>query len=193
MTAINKNQTIIVTGLPRSGTSMMMKMLEAGGVPPLCDGLRAADSDNPNGYYEFEAVKRTKEDSSWLAEAPGRAVKMVYKLLYDLPENGRYEVIFMRRDLKEILASQQQMLQNKGIATGVSDRRMALLFEHEIARFQDWLATAPHIFSVEVPYNDIASGSHEPIQAINDHLGGRLDTAAMAAVVDPGLYRNRAA
>ena len=168
-------------------------MLEAGGLPPLCDGQRAADSDNPNGYYEFEAVKQTKKDPSWLAQAPGKAVKMVYKLLYDLPDDRRYAVIFMRRDLKEILASQQQMLQNMGVTTDVSDQRMASLFEHEIACFQNRLATAPHIFSLEVPYNDIASGREEPIQAINEHLGGRLNTAAMAAVVDPSLYRNRAA
>ncbi len=193
MTFIDNNRIVIVTGLPRSGTSMMMKMLEAGGVPPLCDGFRKADSDNPNGYYEFEAVKRTKEDPRWLANAPGKAVKMVYKLLYDLPEDRRYDVVFMRRDLKEILASQQRMLRNMGVATNVPDQRMALLFEHEIACFQEWLETASHINSVQLAYNDIASGCEAPVHQINSFLGGRLDTVAMAAVVDPMLYRNRAA
>ena len=184
---------VIVTGLPRSGTSMMMKMLEAGGVTPLCDGLRSADSDNHNGYYEFEPVKQTRSDASWLDEAPGKAVKMVYSLLYDLPVDRQYEVIFMRRELNEILASQSQMLQNMNIVSGVDDCRMAKLFEREILRFQQWLSTASHINSVEVRYNDVASGSEHPINSINEHLGGTLNVAAMLSVVDSSLYRNRSA
>lgn len=193
MTAISNNQIVIVTGLPRSGTSMMMKMLEAGGVPPLCDGQRTADSDNPNGYYEFEPVKQTKADASWLNDAPGKAVKMVYSLLYDLPTDRRYDVIFMRRDLNEILASQNQMLQNMQITSGVDDERMARLFQLEISKFLKWLETANHINCMEVGYNDVAAGDSSPIQQINAHLGGNLNTQAMSSVVDPSLYRNRAA
>ena len=231
MTAISSNQTVIVTGLPRSGTSMMMKMLEAGGVPPLCDGERTADSDNPNGYYEFEPVKNTKNDPSWLRDASGKAVKMVYSLLYDLPTNEArirnssesrpaveqvsnlpehpeqrqvenlhherdatpYNVIFMRRDLSEVLASQQQMLSNMNIKTTIDDDRMAKLFTGEIVRFQKWIAASSHINCIEVLYNDVASGSVSPLHQINSHLGGRLDVDAMSAVVDPSLYRNRAA
>src|SRR5437868_1127771 len=103
----------IVSGLPRSGTSMMMRMLEAGGMPVLTDKVRSADEDNPNGYFEFEAVKRTKQDASWLDDSGGRAVKMVYRLLYDLPVNRNYRVLFMRRNLKEVLASQREMLRRK--------------------------------------------------------------------------------
>ena len=221
----NLNPFTVVTGLPRSGTSMMMKMLEAGGVPPLCDGERTADSDNPNGYYEFEPVKNTKNDPSWLRDAPGKAVKMVYSLLYDLPETflshrrqtvkqtetlrpkiprsgergyeeesaTHYNIIFMRRDLSEILASQQQMLSNMNIQTTVDDDRMAKLFTGEIVRFQKWIAQATHINCIEVLYNDVASGSVEPLHQINLHLGGGLNVDAMSAVVDPKLYRNRAA
>ena len=118
---------------------------------------------------------------------------MVYSLLYDLPVDRQYEVIFMRRELNEILASQSQMLQNMNIVSGVDDSRMAKLFEREIARFQQWLSTASHINSVEVLYNDVASGSGHPINSINEHLGGTLNVAAMLSVVDPSLYRNRAA
>lgn len=193
MSSVENNQIVIVTGLPRSGTSMMMKMLEAGGVSPLCDGVRSADSDNPNGYYEFEPVKQTRTDSRWLKDAPGRVVKMVYSLLYDLPADRQYQVLFMRRDLNEILASQSQMLANMNIVSGVDDSRMAGLFEREINRFQHWLSKAAHINSIEVPYNDVASGRATPISSINEHLGGRLDVSAMLSVVDPSLYRNRSA
>ena len=100
----------VVSGLPRSGTSMMMRMLEQGGLPVLIDGVRTADDDNPNGYYEFEAVKQTREDASWLEGSEGKAVKMVYRLLYDLPPDRAYRVLFMTRNLDEVLASQRVML-----------------------------------------------------------------------------------
>ena len=182
---------------------MMMKMLAAGGVPPLCDGARSADSDNPNGYYEYEPVKQTRADPTWLNQAPGKAVKMVYSLLYDLPvqrpttqtgdRSGPYDVLFMRRDLHEILASQRQMLINMRLNTDIDDARMGQLFAREIHRFQAWLKTAAHIRVIEVDYNAVARGDAAPLQQINAHLGGQLNVAAMAAVVDPSLYRNRSA
>ena len=193
MSVIKENQIVVVTGLPRSGTSMMMKMLEAGGVPPLCDGQRQADSDNPNGYYEFEPVKRTKDNPNWLQQCCGKAVKMVYSLLYDLPVDRRYDVVFMRRDLDEILDSQRRMLQNMQLDSSIDDNRMARLFRGEIIRFRKWIAESNHINCLEIPYNDIAAGSDEPIHHINAHLGGSLNTSAMASIVDPSLYRNRAA
>lgn len=119
-TAFDESSVTIVTGLPRSGTSMMMRMLEAGGLPVLVDGRRGADIDNPNGYYEFEPVKETRTDASWVEGARGRAVKMVYRLLYDVPAEFRYRVLFMRRDLGEILASQRKMLTRHGADPGVA-------------------------------------------------------------------------
>ena len=109
-------QTItIVSGLPRSGTSMMMKMLEAGGIPPLTDEIRTADTDNPKGYYEFERVKKMdKGDTAWLENAQGKSVKVISALLKHLPSDYRYRVIFMRRDMSEILASQKKMLDHRG-------------------------------------------------------------------------------
>ncbi len=107
-------EIIIVSGLPRSGTSLMMQMLDRGGIPVVTDQVRVADDDNPRGYYEFEAVKRTKQDSSWLTGARGRAVKLVSSLLYDLPPTERYRVLFMQRELEEVLESQEKMLARLG-------------------------------------------------------------------------------
>jgi len=104
------SEIIIVSGLPRSGTSLMMQMLENGGVAVVTDHIRTADSDNPRGYYEFEKVKKIKEDASWLPQTRGKALKMVSQLLYDLPPGERYRIIFMERDLDEMLLSQEKML-----------------------------------------------------------------------------------
>ena len=105
----------IVSGLPRSGTSLMMMILNAAGIPPLTDYERNADEDNPRGYYEFERVKKLKDgDFGWLENAQGKAVKVISALLTYLPEGYTYKVIFMRRELSEILASQRKMLINRG-------------------------------------------------------------------------------
>src|SRR5215813_2579369 len=105
---------IVVSGLPRSGTSMMMKMLAAGGLPVLVDAIRAADDDNPNGYFEFEPVKQLADgQNEWLTEAGGKVVKIISALLEYLPKSYHYKIIFMERELKEILASQQKMLSHR--------------------------------------------------------------------------------
>ena len=106
---------VVVSGLPRSGTSMMMKMLEAGGIPPVTDELRTADDDNPKGYYEFERVKQMdKGDTAWVADAQGKVVKVISALLKHLPSSHNYQVIFLRRHMSEILASQRKMLIRRG-------------------------------------------------------------------------------
>jgi hypothetical protein len=120
---MNDHVITIVSGLPRTGTSLMMQMIHAGGIPALTDKVRASDEDNPKGYFELEAVKRTKKDDSWLAEAAGRVVKMVHLLLYDLPVNHQYRVVFMRRELREVVRSQ-----------GVNGIKHALIFADDVAR-----------------------------------------------------------
>ncbi|HEX6963627.1 MAG TPA: sulfotransferase family protein [Lacipirellula sp.] len=181
----------IVSGLPRSGTSMMMRMLESGGMPVLTDNIRTADDDNPNGYYEFEAVKQTKEDGSWLEGSDGKAVKMVYRLLYDLPADRTYKVLFMRRKLEEVLASQRVMLERHGAADGVSEEQMAALFRSEIDGFYKWVAKQPHIELIDVDYNRMQASPKAEAARVNQFLGGSLDELAMIAVVDQSLYRNR--
>ncbi len=182
----------IVSGLPRSGTSMMMRMLDKGGLPVMADSIRVADEDNPRGYYEFEPVKKTAEDASWLEDAEGRVVKMVYRLLYDLPNNRRYRVIFMRRHMDEILASQKKMLIRKGMADNVPpDEEIAALFNSQLTQFIDWEKDQPHIEMLQVHYSEIMKSPTDPACSIDEFLGGGLDTEAMCQVVEPQLYRNR--
>lgn len=184
---------VVVSGLPRSGTSMMMNMLEAGGLPPLTDQIRAADGDNPQGYYEFERVKQLdKGDTAWLPQAQGKAVKVISQLLKHLPTNYRYQLIFMRRHMGEILASQNKMLQNRGQASApTDDGMMAELFEQHLAQVQAWLNQQAHMAVLTVHYNDMLQQPAQEAQRVSQFLQRPLDVAQMTAVVDPALYRNR--
>jgi hypothetical protein len=170
----------VVSGLPRSGTSMAMKMLEAGGMPVLVDGLRKPDVSNPNGYYEFEPVKELDKggDVQWLADARGRAVKIISFLLTYLPETYEYRVIFMRRDLHEAVASQNTMLAQRGESRdGVDDERI--------------LASRSCFSTLTIAYEDVVQNPSLAAHRMNEFLGGTLDVVKMAAVADPALYRNR--
>ncbi len=182
----------VVSGLPRSGTSMMMRMIEAGGIPALTDHVRTADDDNPRGYYEFEPVKQTKKDPSWVADAVGKCVKMVHLLLMDLPAGYEYRVVFMRRRLDEVLASQDVMLQRKGKGGAeLPADRMKMIFEKQIKDVDAWVRARSHFQMIEVSYNDCMHDPGSQIDRIHELLGGDLDVAAMRAVVEPGLYRQR--
>ncbi len=183
---------IIVSGLPRSGTSMMMQILEAGGLAIISDQVRQADTDNPRGYYEFEPVKQTSSDSSWLKQASGKAVKMVYRLLYDLPDDYEYRVIFMNRDLDEVLRSQNKMLERLGKAgSGQDDEDMSALFRAELDRCYKWVNGKDNISILYVNYADVIGSPDKVCKAVNDFLGGGLDLNSMTKSVDPSLYRNR--
>jgi hypothetical protein len=183
----------IVTGLPRSGTSMMMRMLEAGGVEVLTDNLREADQDNPRGYYELEKVKRIAEDHGWLAEARGKAFKMVSMLLFDLPPQHFYRIVFMERAMDEILASQNQMMIRKGLdpSVGPDDRAMAAGFAAHLAKVKAWLGAQPNMHILYMEYGDIVWEPLARSERVDIFLGKGLDTTAMAAVVEPSLYRQR--
>ena len=183
---------IIVSGLPRSGTSMMMTALRAGGIEPIVDNIRKADEDNPKGYHEFEPVKKTKTDTSWLKNASGKVVKMIYRLLYDLPAEYPYRVIFMQRDLKEVLDSQAKMLRRNGQDDpGVPDEQMAALFTAELNKCEKWLAGQPNFEVLYINHRDMINDGPAQAEKINAFLDGGMDTDAMAAAVDPTLYRNR--
>jgi hypothetical protein len=182
----------IVSGLPRSGTSLMMRMLESGGMPVLVDNVRSADEDNPRGYYEYEPVKALKNDHSWVAASCGKAVKMVYLLIYDLPPGLEYRVLFMQRNLDEVLASQRVMLERLGKPTRLEDARLAVMFRNHLTRFASWVKDRPNHRVLDVDYNALVANP-EPVAAeIDRFLGGGLDVAAMAETVEPALYRNRA-
>ena len=183
----------IVSGLPRSGTSLMMQMVAAGGMPVLTDGVRQADEDNPRGYFEFEPVKRTKADAGWVEDAEGKAVKMVYLLLKDLPDTHAYRVILMQRDLTEVVASQKAMLARLGrTGADVGDDRMAAIFEEQLHSTGLWLRAQTNFAVLEVRHRDCIETPAEVAVSVNVFLGGGLDEAAMASVVDPLLYRRSA-
>jgi len=182
----------IVSGLPRSGTSMLMRMLEAGGMPVLTDHIRTADEDNPGGYYEFERVKQIEHDRAWLPEAQGRAIKLISALLKHLPAEYAYRVIFVRREMKEVLASQRQMLVRRNKPGGqVSDERLAELFSRHLEQVEYWLARQPNMKVLYVRYSDILADPVGQAGRINQFLGGSLEVKKMAKVVDYGLYRQR--
>jgi len=182
----------IVSGVPRSGTSLMMSMLVAGGLEPLQDGVRAADEDNPRGYFELEAVKRLKEDAGWVRGAAGKVVKVVHVHVRNLPREGvAYRVVLMRRDLGEVLRSQRRMLERRGAAGGsLSDERTAQLYAKQLAELEAWLEAEPAFEWMPVDYGALVEDPAPRAAEVNRFLGGGLDEAAMRAQVDPRLRRS---
>ena len=188
---------VVVSGLPRSGTSMMMRMLEAGGLRILADGVREADVSNPRGYFELEAVKDLDKPGRplpWLPEARGRAVKIISFLLTWLPEDHDYQVIFMDRDLDEVLASQQQMLERRGEAPAGAAREAAAMratYESHLTQVRRFLGVRSCFSTLTVSYRDAVADPPGTAARVAAFLGRRLDTAAMAQAVEASLYRNR--
>jgi len=184
---------IVVSGLPRSGTSMMMRMLEAAGLPVLTDGRRQADPDNPNGYYELDRVKGLERgDSSWIAEAQGRVVKVVSPLLQHLPEGREYRVVVMERDAAEVLASQRRMLARRGEPVrDMDDRVLAELYADHRREVRSWAGQTPGVSAVFVDYNDLLVDARPWLERIHELVGRPIDLEAMAAIVEPGLHRSR--
>ncbi len=185
---------VVVSGLPRSGTSMAMKMLEAGGLSLVIDGIRTADEDNPKGYYEDERVKdlAQMDDKSWITGAQGKAIKIISYLLKELPTDRNYKVLFMRRDLQEVLASQTKMLERRGESTDSSDERMIDIYKDHLWKVNRMLKREPHIDALDVPYKSALENPADQAARIHDFLGMELDVEMMAGVVDKRLYRNRA-
>ncbi len=182
---------MVVSGLPRSGTSMAMKMLEAGGLPVVTDRLRHADASNPNGYYEYERVKDLDKpgDTAWLADARGKAVKIISFLLTYLPEAYDYQVVFMQRDLGEVISSQNRMLD----ARGAEDDATRALYTQHLEQVERFLSNRSCFSTLRVGYADTVTSPFEQAARINAFLGGGLDEDKMTAVADAALYRNRRA
>ncbi|OGQ77218.1 MAG: hypothetical protein A2289_24015 [Deltaproteobacteria bacterium RIFOXYA12_FULL_58_15] len=186
---------IVVSGLPRSGTSMMMRMLEAGGVEIMTDGEREADVDNPKGYYEIERIKNLEKetDKSYLREARGKAVKVISFLLQFLPSDNRYQIIFMRRDLDEVLTSQNKMIAHRGSMDTTFDEDMKESYRNDIARVRLLCRKKAIIELCEIAYRDTVNDPVATAATVAKFLGRDLDPTAMAQAVDPNLYRNRKA
>jgi hypothetical protein len=185
----------IVSGLPRSGTSLMMSMLAAGGVEVLTDHLRTPDDDNPVGYFELEEVKKLIEgDHAWLAKSNGKAVKVISTLLPFLPDGYHYRIIFMRRRMEEVLASQRKMLINRGEDPDkISDDQMAEIFEKNLQQSERWINSQAHASRIDINYRQLIANPRPYVAEINQFLGGGLDENKMLGVIDPSLYRQRSA
>ena len=183
----------IVSGLPRSGTSLMMSMLAAGGIEVLTDQLRIADDDNPVGYFELEEVKKLiKGEHSWLARSNGKAVKVISTLLPYLPDEYRYRIIFMRRAIEEVLASQRTMLINRGENPDkISDDQMAEMFEKNLQQSERWINSQANATRININYKQLINNPGPLVAEINKFLGGGLDENKMLGVINPSLYRQR--
>lgn len=181
----------IVSGLPRSGTSLMMQMLAAGGVPPLTDELRQSDESNPRGYFELEAVKRLRSDQTWLNQARGRAVKIIHLLLRELPVDGRFEyrVLFMLRPIAEVLASQRAMLARQG--KQAASASLAGVYESQLAQAQKWMRTHTCFSFLTLEHHRVIQQPEDSAAAIAEFLQRDLEVKAMAATVDLSLWRER--
>jgi hypothetical protein len=171
---------------------MMMRMLEAGGLSPLTDNIRQADDDNPEGYYELEAIKRIDQHAAWLNNANGKAVKAIYRLLYELPPQHVYKVIFMERHIAEVIASQKVMLsRNRRIGSSLSAEVLTSAFHKELEQAHLWMQRQPNLQYLSVQYNETIEQPHVTASAVCDFLELDLDVAKMADVVDQTLYRQR--
>ena len=183
---------VIVSGLPRSGTSLMMQMLQAGGMPLLIDDHRPADADNPNGYWEYEPVKRLQQDNSWVYKAEGKAVKVVSALLHYLPPPYTYKIIFMQRPMQEVLASQTVMLERRGEQGGkADDKTLGTVFTQHLDRTERWLAMQKHMTVLLVHYHETIADPEETATRVAQFLALPLAVDAMACAVDPRLHRQR--
>jgi ElaB/YqjD/DUF883 family membrane-anchored ribosome-binding protein len=187
---------ILVSGLPRSGTSMMMKMLDAGGLDIVTDKIRQADDDNPKGYFEFEKVKDLDKpgDKSWMKDLRGKAVKIISFLIKDLPSDCRYKIIFVMRNLDEIIASQNKMLENRGEDYDPAEgQKMKANYDRHLRKVKYEMNHAGNIRVLYIGHREVIDNPEDSARKINRFLGGNLDVKKMAEAVDPDLYRNRAA
>jgi hypothetical protein len=182
----------IVSGLPRSGTSLMMQMLQAGGLPILSDGERKADTDNPKGYLEWERIKQLPKDPGLIAEAEGKVVKVISQLLLSVPDGHDYRVIFMQRPLPEVMKSQDEMLRRRGTYEPIADTSpIEQAFQRHLVDINKWLAGKPNVRMLRVHYHRVLREAQAAAEDVAQFLGAQLDVAAMAQQVDGTLYRNR--
>lgn len=182
----------VVSGLPRSGTSLMMQMLAAGGMPVLTDGEREADTDNPRGYFECERIKLLRQQPECIAEAEGKAVKIISQLLFALPDGRDYQIIFLQRPLAEVVASQAEMIRRRG-TTGAALPTAALIagLTAHLNQVNAWLKGKAHISLLRVEHHDVLRDPLRTSESIQRFLKFPLDVAAMSQQIDPSLYRQR--
>ncbi len=186
-------EIVVVSGLPRSGTSMMMKMLESGGFEIMSDGVREADEDNPKGYYEYERVKdlEKESDKSWVRQARGKVIKVISHLLKELPDDCFYRVILMRRNLDEVVSSQNKMLEHRHEENPIEDERVKELYRKHLIHARLMMRERRNFELLEIAYGGALADPAGVAAEVQRFLGGRLDLGEMQTAIDPTLYRNR--
>jgi hypothetical protein len=185
---------VVVSGLPRSGTSMLMNMLDAGGMEIMTDSERTADVDNPKGYFEYERVKDLEQetDKSYIREGRGKVLKVISFLIKDLPDDNDYRVVFMRRNLDEVLASQNKMIQRLGTEdSAAAEEAMKEAYRNDIVRTRLLCKNRPNFELIEINYRNTIEDPASTAHSVNAFVGGHLDETAMREAVDSSLYRNR--
>lgn len=182
----------IVSGLPRSGTSLMMQMLAAGGMAVLSDGERKADTDNPKGYLEWERAKQLPKDPSLIAEAEGKVVKVISQLILSIPDGHEYRIVFMQRPMPEVLKSQDEMLKRRGTyEPGGDTSAIEELFQRHLIEVNKWLAAKANATVMRVHYHRVLRDPQAVAEEVVEFLGLPLNLEAMVGQVDESLYRNR--
>jgi hypothetical protein len=182
----------IVSGLPRSGTSLMMQMLDAGGLPVLSDGERKADTDNPKGYLEWERIKQLPKDPNLISDAEGKVVKVISQLIMSLPAGHEYRIVFMQRPLPEVLKSQDEMLRRRGNSDLVTDNSaVEEFFQRDLIEVNKWLANQANMQVLRVHYHRVLRDPKAVSEEVAAFLQTPLDIEAMVRQVDGSLYRNR--
>ena len=183
---------IVVSGLPRSGTSLMVQMLQAAGIPLLIDDHRPSDENNPKGYFEFEPVKSLATDASWLPLAEGKAVKIISHLLPHLPDHFQYKIIFMNRDLEEIIRSQNKMLDRFGKTKGkLSEAQLVERYALHLHQIHQWLKQQPNISFADISFNNLIQSPQDEWQKVQDLLNIDASLHQIMPIIDPQLYRTK--
>ncbi|OIQ30100.1 MAG: hypothetical protein BM564_03850 [Bacteroidetes bacterium MedPE-SWsnd-G2] len=179
---------VIVSGLPRSGTSLMMQMMNNGGLEVLTDNQRKSDDSNPKGYFEYEPVMSIHKDNSWVELAKNKSVKVVAPLLKHLPSEYRYKVIFMNRDITEVIKSQQKMI---GRDTETLPVKLFDAFQKQLQVVDTWKEKEPGVEMMYVNYKDVLENPNDLVNQISDFISVDMDQEAMISSVDKSLYRNK--
>ena len=166
----------------------MMQMLAAGGMPILSDTARQADTNNPNGYFELEVVKNLETEKTWLTEAQGKAVKIISHLLKFLPDDYTYKIVFMKRELSDVIKSQNRMLLQLGKEVGsIESKTLKRIYKHHLDEIKNWLLLQQNMQAIEVVYEKLLAEPETTIQKIGTHLEIELSNEAVVQVIDQNL------
>ncbi|MGE5207055.1 MAG: sulfotransferase domain-containing protein [Chlamydiota bacterium] len=184
----------VVSGIPRSGTSLMMQMMAAGGMPVLTDGQRSADANNPRGYFELESVKALGKNQDVAGQAEGKVVKVISSLLPSLPKQFQYRVIFMCRPLEEVVSSQNRMLERLGKDVPATPTTAVIAaFQEHLKKTKSWLSQQPNFAVLYVDYPAVLQAPEENARKICSFLGRDLDVSAMISQIEQSLHREKSA